>query len=568
MKHFPPHCLVFHIPWLAGRVYLWVPDIQVINDMFAARGRTQTACPPTRVPSDEQGLVFAMLQRSQPEYHIGQWIKVKKGKFAGDFGVVEEVSRDGRTVRIAAMARVHDSPEQDNVQRPEMCLATLSWLRDTFKSEPITHYEDGSYEFRGGRYRDGLRLLRMTVASVQPAFPSLHEVQPFHLQHFGDLQDLESYVQSGDLVAIHSGSLMNLVGVVQERLDLEVIVGQLRRLDTLEEIIDNDWFSRPAGEERTYWDSLRGLRRSDVLLDLEQDSEDDKIRGVASTHVRHICRFLDVGDEVLVRVGLHSGKHGMIIEQHGNMLNLLFKDSELSVEVSRFWVETVSKAPMRIAPAREENATHIFNKGTVCICIGEYAGRWGKILQVEGRANILVLIRGANGHNDVVEEYSADQLVEWTPDMIEHGSLPLAMKDDIYTKTHRSQFVGKYVFIWNRGVSASGRRTRFAKGMHGFVTEVNEKRKTAGVAFQNREETFPLRNLVSGDFLCSLDREAPLSPPKFLYLFRRVQELQARRGTSTHAWASNLNPRHMERSDEERAKEYEPVPMQYEPVTG
>ncbi|KAL5512789.1 hypothetical protein ACEPAG_3055 [Sanghuangporus baumii] len=563
-EHFPPHCLAFHIPWLAGRVYLWVPNVQPINDMFAARGRAQTARHPARIPVEEQGLVFAMLQNSQPPYHAGSWIKVTKGKFAGDFGIVEKVSRDGRIVFLALMARVHHSPEQSTAARPDKRLATLTWLRETFRSEPITHFDDGTYEFRRGRYRDGLRLLCLTTAGVQPAFPSLHEVQPFRLQHLGDLQDVESYVQVGDLVAIHSGSLKNLVGAVQERMDSSVTVGQLKQIDSLDAIIDNEWFSRPANDERTYWDYLRQLRRTDVLLELEEEVEDEKLKGAVSTHVRNVRRFLDVGDEVLVRVGLHSGKQGVIVQQDGDMLKVMIKDSEIPVEVSRFWVETVSKDPMHVTPTRKENASHLFNNGVVCICIGEYAGRWGKVLEVASRTNIFVLIRGDNGYNDVVEEYSADQLVEWTPDMIEDFKLPLMTKDEVYAKTHRNRFVGKYVFIWNRG--DSGRGTRLAKGMHGFVTDVDEERKTARVSYQNREESFPLRNLVSVDFLCSLDRKAPLSPPEFSYLFRQVQELQAKRGTSVQTLAANLQP--LERTDKEKLVEYKPVPMKYEPVTG
>lgn len=319
--------------------------------MYRARLNPRNASGRVRVPPEEYRSVFAMLRKKLPSYADGSWVRFKNGKFAGDFGIVEETFHDGLGIEVAAMARVDDSPDQENARRPEKRLATLSWLRQTFRTEPITHHDDGTYEFRKGLYRDGLRLLRLQVWRVEAAFPHLHEVYPFSLKHFGELQDVEGYVQVSDVVAIHSGPLRNVVGVVADRAGVDLVIRDVRRIDLLDDKGDDmDCFSRQSEDdrdERTYWENLRDMRRSDVLDDIRHTPPNDVIGERISTHVRTIRRFIDVGDEVLVMIGLNAGRRGIVVELDRDTLRLRspgidgFTSEELEVSASLFISITV-----------------------------------------------------------------------------------------------------------------------------------------------------------------------------------------------------------------------------------
>lgn len=322
--HFPAHCTAFHIPWIPRRVYLWVPNEGAIHDMFYRCARPNDGRARVRVPSEEHQALFSMLGTKVPSYMVGQWVTVKKGTFAGDFGIVERIVHEGLAVELAVMARVDDSPEHSKSSRPMKRLATLLWLRQTFKTETIDHHEDGTYSFRKGRYRDGLHLLRLPIWRVQPAFPCLHDIHPFALKHLGELQDVECYVQVTDVVAVHSGPLRNLVGVVVERTGTEVLIRDVRRINFDNKNEEEDWIegSTDIQDEKTYWDKLRDMRRTDVLWEIEHTPQDGRFDERCTTHIRSLRRFLDVGDEVLVKVGVHCGKIGIITGQHGDMIDI------------------------------------------------------------------------------------------------------------------------------------------------------------------------------------------------------------------------------------------------------
>lgn len=79
--------------------------------------------------------------------------------------------------------------------------------------------------------------------------------------------------------------------------------------------------------------------------------------------------------------------------------------------------------------------------------------------------------------------------------MLETGFLPDEEERLKYERTKRSPFVGMFVHIRKR--DKLDHNTNLAKGRYGYVTVVDEEKKTARVMYNGREDVFPLRSLIS-----------------------------------------------------------------------
>ena len=202
------------MPWLTDRVYTWVPNATAVENMFAARARKPSRGVVVRIPPTEHAAVFAMVREKRPSFQFGDFVTITRGRYIGDIGVVEGIELDGKILAIAVPARLADPTGDGPTKRPQPCLASLDWLKKTFPTEHISNKSDGSYCFRRGVYRKGYRILRISHHRVQRVFPVLHEIRHFQEHGFGFLEEVEWYVQRGDIVTVTAGPWKDVVAFV------------------------------------------------------------------------------------------------------------------------------------------------------------------------------------------------------------------------------------------------------------------------------------------------------------------------------------------------------------------
>ena len=313
VKHcLPKNCLAIQIPWITDRVYAWVPNKEAILKMYRARSRW---LPPkgvvVRVPSSEEGLVFAMTIRKTRVFRVGSWVQVTHGKFSGDLGIVESQDYRTGTVRVGVRARLSHPSSSERSKRPTPCFATKAWLKKMLPDEVIHSRTDGTYTFRRGVYRDGLRIIHVKCDRVRPAYPLLHDILPFLAHGVCSVEDVEWYVRTGDTVQITDGPCKGFIGTVLDRLDGGVIL-QVQRVPML----DNGMHPDHEPED------ISSLTRRDILLLLNHVVDRDEELGEIFVELKYVRRVIDVGDEVLIKMGRFSDKAALVVAQEGDTLTV------------------------------------------------------------------------------------------------------------------------------------------------------------------------------------------------------------------------------------------------------
>ncbi|KAL5514835.1 hypothetical protein ACEPAG_2151 [Sanghuangporus baumii] len=509
----PPNCLVFFIPIIANRLYFWVPDVRHVIRTYE---RIHFSLHPDElklVPSREVASIFDLIDRyktGQAGLQVGNWVRIRSGRYRGDLGIVREIPA-GNVLKIAVVPRipVNDSEQTDKL-RPQQCLATMEWLRVSFPEEGIDEMDDGSYVFRGKQYRDGLRILRLSgLGHVEATFPSLQDVFMFRHTHLGDLQDVEYYVRRGDIVQLFTEELNGMVGVVVEVDRTVVSVGQLRRMDSL-----------PVPVE------INGKlpRRVEALAIIEKESpEDDKI-GIVKVDIKSIRRLLDEGDEVVVKVGQYAEDPAIIVSVLGDTLGVHISVKKPILSLPRFWVQTIDPSQSSVSHSHW-NST--IESGSVAIILkGFFKGTIKRVVDVTAtHATFTFPINGPTDTNKIHVDVPLQYVTKIPPTVFDHGQIP-GVGAERYEKSTRSPFEGMFVLIRNAdGKDLKDDNTKRAKGKYGYVTSVDAELGIARVAYLGSEATFPLRSLVSVDYVFCLDTARPLSRKEIESFSRRFNEL-------------------------------------------
>ena len=190
------------------------------------------------------------LQKKSTEVPVGGWVRVKRGKYAGDLAQVLDVTENGEEVGVKLVPRIDMAPgERDTYTdragrkrkkpvnaaltslgfRPPPRLFNAEEVQKVYPHEYPTK-RGGVWVFGGETFRDGYLEKDMKISALQidDVHPSLDEVLQFtgetpaegagvdlNLLADASKRGIEATLQPGDHVEVFEGEQAGVVGVVE-----------------------------------------------------------------------------------------------------------------------------------------------------------------------------------------------------------------------------------------------------------------------------------------------------------------------------------------------------------------
>ena len=267
---------------LEGQIFVEARRADDVTHAFEGlAGAYVTNTKPFLVPILEMADLLK-LQKKQAEVPVGGWVRVKRGKYAGDLAQVLDVAENGEEVGVKLVPRIDLNPSENETytdragrKRKKPVNAALTALgfrppQRLFNAEEVQRAyphelptkRGGVWVFGGETYRDGYleKDFRVSALSMEDVNPSLDEVLRFtgepHTEDGGapnvDLglladaskRGLEATLQPGDHVEVFEGEQAGVGGVI-ESLDGEVVV-----IDLGEEALGGQRIEVPAKSVR------------------------------------------------------------------------------------------------------------------------------------------------------------------------------------------------------------------------------------------------------------------------------------------------------------------------------
>ncbi|WFD00918.1 transcription elongation factor spt5 [Malassezia yamatoensis] len=268
------------------------------------------------------------LQKKKTNVPVGGWVRLKRGKYAGDLAQVLDMAENGEEVGVKLVPRIDLNPDENDSytdragrKRKKPINSTLTALgfrppQRLFNPEEVQRAyphdtpskRGGVWVFGGDTYRDGYleKDFKLTALSVDDVNPSLDEVL-----HFTGESHSETGTESNnvDLALLADASKRGLEATLQPGDHVEVFEGE------------------QAGVAGTI-DSLDG---DVVVIDLAHDTLAGQRVEVPAKSVRKSFR---AGDHVKVLAGKHADETGLVVKVEEGVTTFL---SDLSLkEVSVF----------------------------------------------------------------------------------------------------------------------------------------------------------------------------------------------------------------------------------------
>lgn len=302
-KVLPDGLKVLGTPWLKGQVYVICPinvfPVPIIRLLAAC---IDTAYVHRRIDrvSEEDRLVLSQSLKGKhqlaPTFVVGSWATVRHGQFAGDIARVRAVEEGTDVVDVEVVPRLWERPGKRPRTRRRIDRApkTLFYRelverRPGFNSNMIqAGKETGSCIINNEEeyLRNGLRVLKIAgLHCLQQCQPNASELELFTIAGVNTLRETNrEFLQVKDDVVILRGEFAGKLGCVKWKDDQEARV------------------------------QLYNEKEASVSFELSQ-----------------VRRYFRIGDSIAVRIGMVSGRRGMVVEV--SETNLTFVDFSTKEEV-------------------------------------------------------------------------------------------------------------------------------------------------------------------------------------------------------------------------------------------
>ena len=310
---------------LDGQIFVEARRADDVLDAFdGLAGAYTTNTKPFLVPILEMADLLK-LEKKNTEVPVGGWVRMKRGKYAGDLAQVLDVAENGEEVGVKLVPRIDMAPQEHDTytdragrKRKKKVNSALTALgfrppprlfnaEEVQKAYPydLPTKRGGVWVFGGETFRDGYleRDVKISAVQVQDVHPSLDEV----LQFTGETPD----DQAGgvDLNLLADASKQTWEATLQPGDHVEVFEGE------------------QAGVSGTV-DAMSG---DVVTLELPDDALDGQKIEVPARCVRKQFR---AGDHIKVLNGKHANETGLVVKVEEGITTFL---SDLSLkEVSVF----------------------------------------------------------------------------------------------------------------------------------------------------------------------------------------------------------------------------------------
>lgn len=269
------------------------------------------------------------LQKVQKEIQVGGWVRIKRGKYAGDLAQVLDVSENGEEVGLKMVPRIDLNPKDSGLYtdslgrkrkkgtgssattvafRPQQRFFNPEEVQKAYPKETPT--KRGSvWVFQNDSYRDGYleKDVRVTGIITENVNPTLDEITKFAGET--TLEDGMSKLGAVDLSLIADASKKATEALIQPKDQVEIF----------------------EGEQAGVYGTVKAINNEVITIQLEHEDLMDQIVEVPARSVRK--RFKP-GDHIKVMSGKHADETGLVVKVEENVTTFL---SDLSMqEVSVF----------------------------------------------------------------------------------------------------------------------------------------------------------------------------------------------------------------------------------------
>ncbi|THH14442.1 hypothetical protein EW146_g5888, partial [Bondarzewia mesenterica] len=242
---------VFSVPSLRGLVYIEAPSSLDVRNAVGGHSGVNPLDAIRLVPVEERSQVYVLKTRpnSDVDFATGQWVRIRRGPYAKDLALVQEVDVKHGLLTVAVCPRIalSEKPDIEAVEkssgkrkrccRPQPRLFNPDEIRRLYGPASVQQH-DLYLVFSAAKYRYGLRFMKVAYRSaipcketpsngdVLPFLDALNQGLPFHGGLVAQILTAEAQeaLRHGDRVRIISGEQSGLWGTFRHAQDGTAIV--------------------------------------------------------------------------------------------------------------------------------------------------------------------------------------------------------------------------------------------------------------------------------------------------------------------------------------------------------
>ncbi|CAE6360290.1 unnamed protein product [Rhizoctonia solani] len=305
---------------LPGLIYVEAHDAKQVSTALNGLVGAYVSSGIKLVPIDEMSSLLK-IKRVETTVQPGAWVRIKRGKYAGDLAQVIDVTENGEEVGLKFIPRIDLTPRDDAMgggvdpktgkrKKPGMSIPTGRPPQRFFNVEEVTkaygprsvgRRQANAYVFMNDTYKDGFieKDIRLSGIQTDNINPTLDEIAQFARIHGED-----GAPGDVDLSAIAEASRKAATAVLQPGDHVEVFEGEQTGVHGVVESI--------SGE-------IVLLRATHI------DIEGQKIEVPA----RSVRKRFKAGDHVKVMAGKNTDETGLVVSVTNNVVTFL---SDLSLQ--------------------------------------------------------------------------------------------------------------------------------------------------------------------------------------------------------------------------------------------
>ncbi|KAL5639866.1 hypothetical protein ACGC1H_006441 [Rhizoctonia solani] len=306
---------------LPGLIYVEAHDSKQVSTALNGLVGAYISSGIKLVPIDEMSSLLK-IKRAETTVQPGAWVRIKRGKYAGDLAQVIDVTENGEEVGLKFIPRIDLTPRDDPMggsvdpktgkrKKPGMSIPTGRPPQRFFNVEEVTkaygprsvgRRQANAYVFMNDTYKDGFieKDIRLTGIQTDNVNPTLDEITQFAGIHGDDGAHRTDF----DLSAIAEASRKTATAVLQPGDHVEVF----------------------EGEQTGVYGVVESISGEIVLLRATHiEIEGQKIEVPA----RSVRKRFKAGDHVKVMAGKNTDETGLVVSVTDNVVTFL---SDLSLQ--------------------------------------------------------------------------------------------------------------------------------------------------------------------------------------------------------------------------------------------
>ncbi|CAE7113529.1 unnamed protein product [Rhizoctonia solani] len=306
---------------LPGLIYVEAHDAKQVSTALNGLVGAYISSGVKLVPIDEMSSLLK-IKRAETTVQPGAWVRIKRGKYAGDLAQVIDVTENGEEVGLKFIPRIDLTPRDDPMgggvdpktgkrKKPGMSIPTGRPPQRFFNVEEVTkaygprsvgRRQANAYVFMNDTYKDGFieKDIRLTGIQTDNVNPTLDEITQFA----GTQGEDGAHRTNFDLSAIAEASRKTATAVLQPGDHVEVF----------------------EGEQTGVYGVVESISGEVVLLRATHiEIEGQKIEVPA----RSVRKRFKAGDHVKVMAGKNTDETGLVVSVTDNVVTFL---SDLSLQ--------------------------------------------------------------------------------------------------------------------------------------------------------------------------------------------------------------------------------------------